>query len=39
MFTTLYIREIQNYLYELRFQASFVILLLMFGVGSVSFVD
>lgn len=38
MFTTLYIREIQNYLYELRFQASFVIVLLVFGIGSVSFV-
>lgn len=38
MFKTLYIREIQNYLYGLRFQVSFVIVLLVFAVGSISFV-
>lgn len=38
MFHTLYIREIQNYLYGLRFQISFVIVLLVFSVGSISFV-
>lgn len=39
MFTTLYIREIQNYLYGLRFQVSFVIVLLVFIIGSVSFIS
>lgn len=39
MFTTLYIREIQNYLYGLRFQVSFVIVLFVFIIGSVSFVN
>lgn len=38
MFKTLYFREIQNYLYGLRFQISFVIVLLVFAVGSVSFI-
>lgn len=38
MFTTLYIHEIQNYLYGLRFQVSFVIVLLVFCIGTVSFV-
>jgi ABC-type transport system involved in multi-copper enzyme maturation permease subunit len=38
MFTTLYIREIQNYLYSLRFQVSFVIVLLVFIIGSISFI-
>lgn len=37
MFTTLYIRELQNYLYSLRFQVSFVIVLLVFSLGSISF--
>ena len=37
MFTTLYIRELQNYLYSLRFQVSFVIVVLVFTLGSVSF--
>lgn len=39
MFVTLYIREIQNYLYSLRFQASLIIVLLVFGIGTVSFVN
>jgi len=38
MFTTLYIREIQSYLYSLRFQVSFIIVLLVFIIGSISFV-
>lgn len=38
MFKTLYIREIQNYLYSLRFQVSFIIVLAVFCIGSVSFV-
>lgn len=37
MFTTLYIRELQNYMYSLRFQVSFVIVLLVFSLGSISF--
>lgn len=37
MFTTLYIRELQNYLYSLRFQVSFVIVVLVFALGSISF--
>ena len=39
MFTTLYLREIQNYLYGLRFQISFIIMLVVFIVGSVSFIS
>lgn len=39
MFTTLYIREIQNHLYSLRFQISFVIMLLVFIVGTISFIS
>ena len=39
MFTTLYIRELQNYLYSLRFHVSFVIVLLVFTIGSISFVS
>lgn len=39
MFITLYIRELQNYLYSLRFQVSFVIVLLVFALGSISFVS
>lgn len=39
MFTTLYIRELQNYLYSLRFQVSFVIVVLVFALGSISFVS
>lgn len=39
MFTTLYIRELQSYLYSLRFQVSFVIVVLVFSLGSVSFVS
>jgi len=38
MFTTIYIRELQNYLYSLRFHISFVIVVLVFTVGSISFV-
>lgn len=38
MFTTLFIREIQSYLYSLRFQISFIIVFLVFIIGSVSFV-
>lgn len=39
MFTTLYIRELQSYLYSLRFQVSFVIVVLVFSLGSISFVS
>jgi len=39
MFTTLYIRELQNYLYSLRFHVSFVIVVLVFTIGSISFVS
>ncbi len=38
MFRILFIREIQNYLYSLRFQVSFIIVLLVFVIGSVSFI-
>lgn len=38
MFITLYLREIQNYLYSLRFRISFIIMLLVFIVGSISFI-
>ncbi|MDR2915695.1 MAG: ABC transporter permease [Tannerella sp.] len=38
MFTTLYIRELQGYLYSLRFQISFIIAIVVFTVGSISFV-
>ena len=37
MFSILFIREVQNYLYGLRFQVSFVIVLLVFIIGSISF--
>ena len=39
MFTTLYIREIQSYLYSLRFQISFIIVILVFIIGTVSFIS
>ena len=39
MFTTLYIRELQSCLYSLRFQVSFVIVVLVFALGSISFVS
>ena len=39
MFTTLYLRELQNYLYSLRFIVSFVIVVLVFTTGSISFVS
>ncbi|MCD7900312.1 MAG: ABC transporter permease [Bacteroides sp.] len=39
MFKTLYIREIQNYLYSLRFQISLVIVILVFIIGTISFVS
>ena len=39
MFTTLYTRELQNYLYSLRFHVSFVIVVLVFIVGSIAFVS
>ncbi|HCC53049.1 MAG TPA: hypothetical protein DEQ30_14210 [Porphyromonadaceae bacterium] len=39
MFTTLYIREIQNYLYGLRFRISFIIVVLVFIIGTVSFIS
>ncbi len=38
MFTIIYIRELQNYLYSLRFQISFIIAILVFIVGSISFI-
>jgi len=38
MFITLYLREIQNYLYSLRFQISFIIMILVFIIGSISFI-
>ena len=39
MFTILYIRELQNCLYSLRFHVSFVIVILVFIVGSIAFVS
>lgn len=39
MFTTLYIKEIQSHLYSLRFRISFVIMLLVFIVGTISFIS
>jgi ABC-type transport system involved in multi-copper enzyme maturation, permease component len=39
MFKILFIREIQGYLYSLKFQISFVIVLLVFITGSFSFVS
>lgn len=39
MFTTLFIREIQNYLYSLRFRISFIIVLLVFITGTVTFIS
>lgn len=39
MFTTVYIREIQNYLYGLRFRISFIMVILVFVVGTVSFLS
>lgn len=39
MFITLYLREIQNYLYSLRFQISFIIMLLVFVIGCISFIN
>jgi len=39
MFKTLYTRELQSYLYSLRFQISFIIAMLVFIVGSISFVS
>ena len=39
MFTTLYIRQIQEYLYGMRFRIAMVITVLVFIIGSVSFVN
>jgi len=39
MFTTLYIHELQNYFFSLRFYISFIIVILVFTIGSVSFVS
>ncbi len=39
MFTTLYIREVQNYLYSLRFRVSFIIVILVFVIGTISFIS
>ncbi|MDR3141739.1 MAG: ABC transporter permease [Tannerellaceae bacterium] len=39
MFATLYIREIQNYLYSLRFRISFVIMLPVFIAGTISYIS
>ena len=39
MFTTLYTRELQNYLFSLRFHISFVLVLLLFAIGTISFVS
>jgi ABC-type transport system involved in multi-copper enzyme maturation permease subunit len=39
MFKLLFIKEIQNYLYTIRFQVSFVIVLLVFIIGSISYVN
>ena len=39
MFTTLYIRELQNYLFSLRFHVSFVIVVLVFTAGSIAFIS
>ncbi len=38
MFITLYIHQIQEYLYGMRFQIALVITILVFGVGAISFV-
>ncbi len=38
MFKTLLIKEIQNYLYSLRFQFSFVIVIIVFLSGTISFI-
>lgn len=37
MFKVLFIKELQNYLYSLRFRISFIIVLVVFVVGTVSF--
>ena len=39
MFTTLYIKEIQNYLYSLRFRISFIIVVLVFVIGTITFIS
>ena len=39
MFKTLFIKELQSYLYSLRFQISFIIVILVFATGTVSFIS
>jgi len=39
MFKILFLREIQNFLYSLRFQISFIIVILVFVIGTVSFIS
>ncbi len=39
MFTTLYIRQIQEYLYGMRFRITLIITVLVFVAGSISFVN
>jgi ABC-type transport system involved in multi-copper enzyme maturation permease subunit len=39
MFKNLYFHELQSYLYSLRFHVSFVIVVLVFATGSISFVS
>ena len=39
MFKTLYLHELQSYLYSLRFHVSFVIVVLVFTTGSIAFVS
>lgn len=39
MFKVLFIRELQNHLYSLRFQISFIIVILVFAIGTVSFIS
>ncbi|MDR1054505.1 MAG: ABC transporter permease [Prevotellaceae bacterium] len=38
MFKTLFIHELQNYLYSLRFQISFIIAILVFAFGTASYI-
>ncbi len=39
MFKILYIKELQNYLFSLRFRISFIIVILVFIIGSISFIS
>lgn len=39
MFKTLFLREVQNYLYSLRFRISFIIVIPIFIIGTISFIS